>query len=103
MASSATLFDVEAALDAFKRRSGEAETEVLSTCVDTAFKELASEPFARFENLVLRRVFDLLLSQDPREKLGGLHAMDSLIEAPSGSQEVDCPIPTIQLPLYVLN
>jgi len=80
--TSSTLFDVEAAL----KRDG--APEALAAAVDTAFRELTTESFARFEQQVLRRVFDLLLSNDPREKLGSLAAMNALIESPSGAQEV---------------
>lgn len=61
----------------------------LRALVESASRGLSIETFARFENELFQRVFALVHSPESQlwEKLGGLEAMDELIDVPSAEAE----------------
>jgi len=61
----------------------------LRALVESASRGLSIETFARFENELFQRVFALVHAPESQlwEKLGGLEAMDELIDVPSAEAE----------------
>ncbi len=62
----------------------------LRALVESASRGLSIETFARFENELFQRVFALVHAPESQlwEKLGGLEAMDELIDVPSAEAEM---------------
>jgi len=61
----------------------------LRALVESASRGLSIETFARFETELFQRVFALVHAPESQlwEKLGGLEAMDELIDVPSAEAE----------------
>jgi len=72
--------DLEHALSAAKE---------LRSSMESASRSLSIETFARFEQDLFQRVFSLVHAPDSPlwEKLGGLEAMDELLDVPSADTE----------------
>ena len=55
--------------------------------VDIAARELSMERFEFFEKDIFQRIFNLILSDNSHEKIGGIKAVHTLIDAASASAE----------------
>jgi hypothetical protein len=55
--------------------------------VETAVREMSTDAFARFEGELYQRIFALVRGSDMTERLGGVAALDELIDASSTAAE----------------
>jgi hypothetical protein len=55
--------------------------------METAVREMSSEAFSKFEGELYQRIFALVRSSDLAERLGGVAALDELIDASSAAAE----------------
>ncbi len=53
----------------------------------TTSREISQEQFSKYANDINKKIFDLIHSQDPSDRLGGVLAIDSLIDFDGGGEE----------------
>ena len=79
-----------AALDGLKSRQAEeriSSSKKVRQCVLAELRDGTTESFSKFLTELNRRVFELVSSSDPNHTVGGILAIDELIDVPSEKNE----------------